>query len=238
MNKAILFDFGGTLDTNGIHWSEKFRTAYNEANLGIQLDDFNEAYINAEPQMYTEVKRNDDFFTTIQKQAYLQLNYLEKNNNYSFPSSAAEFSKIIAEKCYKEVLEVTKSVKNLLTELKKKDFKLGVVSNFYGNLESSLKSLEIAHFFDVLIDSTLVDVRKPDPKIFEIAINNLKATPEKTAVVGDSYERDVKPAKTFNCKTIWLDVSSWTKPEETNSADFIVKDIMEIKEIIHKLFPQ
>ncbi len=236
--KAVLFDFGGTLDTNGIHWSEKFRTAYDEANLKISLEDFNDAYVKAEPQMYVEVKREDDFFTTIKKQAYLQLNYLEKDKNYSFPGTAVESSKFVAEKCYKDVLEVIKSVKNPLTELKKNGFKLGVVSNFYGNLETSLKSLEIAHFFDVLVDSTLVTIRKPDPKIFEIAINNLKATNEKTVVVGDSYERDIKPAKMLNCKTIWLAVSSWTKPRETISADFIVKDIMEIKEIIHKLFPQ
>src|SRR3990170_5879885 len=103
--KAILFDFGGTLDTNGIHWSEKFRTAYDEANLEIKLEDFNEAYVNAEPQMYVEVKKEDDFYTTLQKQSYLQLNYLEKNKNYSFPGTAEETSKIIAKKCYEDVLE-------------------------------------------------------------------------------------------------------------------------------------
>ncbi len=236
MNKAILFDFGGTLDTNGIHWSEKFRTAYNEANLKIKPEDFNEAYVKAEPQMYVEVKRNDDFFTTIQKQAYLQLNYLEKNKNYSFPGTAVESSKLIADKCYRDVSDTIKIVKEILADIKKQ-FKLGVVSNFYGNLEASLKSLNIAELFDILIDSTLVNIRKPDPEIFRIAINNLKVSPENTIVVGDSYERDIKPAKMLNCKTIWLDVSSWTKPTETISADFIVKDIMEINGIIDKLFP-
>lgn len=237
MNKAILFDFGGTLDTNGIHWSEKFRIAYNKANLKIKLEDFNEAYVKAEPQMYVEVKRNDDFFTTIKKQAYLQLNYLEKNKNYSFLGTAVESSKKVAQICYKDVLKVINEVKEVLRDLKQ-DFKLGVVSNFYGNLEAALKSLDIAGFFDILTDSTLVDIRKPDPGIFKIAINNLKVSPENTIVVGDSYERDIKPAKMLNCGTIWLDVSSWTKPGETKSADFIVKDIVEIKGIIHKLFSQ
>ncbi len=237
MKKAILFDFGGTLDTNGIHWSEKFRVAYDEANLKIKPEDFNEAYVEAEPQMYVEVKKEDDFFTTIQKQAYLQLNYLEQNKNYTFLGSATGSSKIVAKKCHDDVLNVIKIVKEILADIKK-DFMLGVVSNFYGNLEASLKSLNIAEFFDILIDSTLVDVRKPDPEIFRIAINNLKVSPENTIVVGDSYERDIKPAKMLNCKTIWLDVSSWTKPGETNSADFIVKDIMKIKGIIDKLFPR
>ena len=237
MNKAILFDFGGTLDTNGVHWSEKFRIAYDEANLKIKPEDFNEAYVEAEPQMYIDVERDDDFFTTIQKQAYLQLSYLEKNKNYSFPGTAVESSKKVAQMCYDDVLEVIKTVKKMLSDLKK-DFKLGVVSNFYGNLESSLKSLNIAESFDILTDSTLVDIRKPDPGIFRIAINNLNVSPENTIVVGDSYERDIKPAKMLNCKTIWINVSSWTKPGETKSADFIVKDIVEIRRIIPKLFSQ
>ena len=232
--KAILFDFGGTLDTNGIHWSEKFRIIYNEANLKIKLDDFNEAYVNAEPQMYKEVKRNDDFFTTIQKQAFLQLNYLEKNKNYSFPGTAAESSKKIAENCYNDVLTVVNKVKKILPVLKK-DFKLGVVSNFYGNLESALKGLSILEYFDVLVDSTLAKITKPDPAIFRLAIEKLNIHPNEAIIVGDSYERDIKPAKSLSCKTIWLDVSSWTKPKETTNADFIVKDIMEIKEIIYKL---
>lgn len=235
--KAVLFDFGGTLDTNGIHWSEKFRTAYKDANLGIIPDDFNEAYVNAEPQMYVEVKKEDDFYLTLQKQAYLQLNYLEKNKNYSFPGNAAGTSKIIAKRCYNDVLGVVQSVRSVLTALKK-NYRLGVVSNFYGNLEASIKGLNILEFFDILVDSTEIDIRKPDPGIFRYALDKLNISAENTVVVGDSYSRDIEPAKSLNCNTIWLDVSSWTKPGETGSADFIIKNIMEINEIIDKLFSQ
>jgi epoxide hydrolase-like predicted phosphatase len=234
---AVLFDFGGTLDTNGIHWSEKFRTAYNDANLKIRLEDFNEAYVNAEPEMYKKVRKEDDFFTTIHKQAFLQLNYLEKNKNYSFPGTAVAASKNIAEKCYSDVLNVIKDVKELLTDLKK-DYKLGVISNFYGNLDAALESLGILKYFDITVDSSIAGIAKPDARLYGLAIEKLNVLPNNTVVVGDSYERDIKPAKMLNCGTIWLDVSSWTKPQETNAADFIIKDIMEIKGIIFKLFPR
>ena len=235
--KAVLFDFGGTLDTNGIHWSEKFRTTYNEANLNIKPEDFNEAYVNAEPEMYKSIRKEDNFFATIHKQAFLQLNYLEKNRNYSFPGTATAASKSIAEKCYKDVLNVIKNVKEILTDLKK-DFKLGVISNFYGNLEAVLEDLGILKYFDVIVDSTIAGIAKPDPGIFKLAIEKLNVLPNNTVVVGDSYKRDIKPAKMLNCETIWLDVTSWTRPKETNAADFIIKDIMEIKGIIFKLFPR
>jgi len=200
--KAILFDFGGTLDTNGIHWSEKFRTAYDEANLEIKLEDFNEAYVNAEPQMYVEVKKEDDFYTTLQKQSYLQLNYLEKNKNYSFPGTAEETSKIIAKKCYEDVLEVIELVKGILETLKK-NYKLGVVSNFYGNLEASLKSLNISDYLDVIIDSTVVDIRKPDPEIFLLAASKINIRPENCLVVEDGVSGMIA-AKSANMKCIGL----------------------------------
>lgn len=235
--KAVLFDFGGTLDTNGIHWSEKFRTAYDEAGLGISKEDYNEAYVNAEPLMYTHVKRDDDFRATLRKQAFLQLSYLEEKKNYSFTGGASGSSEKVADKCYEDVLEVVKIVKEILTKLKE-SYRLGVVSNFYGNLEASLKGLDISGFFDVMIDSTIIDIRKPDPGIFKYAIDKLNIMGEDTVVVGDSYNRDIKPAKLLNCKTIWLDVSSWTRPEETGAADLIINNIVEIKEIIDKLFSQ
>ncbi len=240
MIKAILFDFGGTLDTNGIHWSEKFRMAYEKEKLGIKHGDFNEAYVNAEPQMYTEVKKNDDFLTTLKKQSFLQLKYLEENKSYKFSGGASGFSEIIAKNCYDDVMKTIGTVKKLLAELGE-NYSLGVVSNFYGNLEAALKSLGIAVFFNVLTDSTLANVRKPEPEIFRIAINNLeeavsaKINPENIVIVGDSYERDIEPTKKLGCKTIWLNVSSWTQPGEISSADFIVKNIVEIKEIIYKL---
>lgn len=243
MIEAILFDFGGTLDTNGIHWSEKFRLAFEKEKLGIKPDDFNEAYVNAEPQMYTEVKRDDDFFITLKKQSFLQLKYLEENKRYNFSGGAKSISEIIAKNCFNDVLQTIGTVKKLLAALAK-NYKLGVVSNFYGNLESAINSLGIAEFFDSLTDSTLADVRKPDPEIFRIAINNLeeaasaKIKAENVIVVGDSYERDIEPAKKLGCKTIWLNVSSWTQPKEISSADFIVKNIVEIKEIIYKLSPR
>ena len=244
MIEAILFDFGGTLDTNGIHWSEMFRRAYEKANCGITAKDFNEAYVNAESSMYTDVKKSDDFFTTLKKQSFLQLKFLEENKNYNFQGGASGSSEIAAKACYDYVLETIETVRHLLLSLSK-NYKLGVVSNFYGNLEASLTSLGIAQFFSVITDSTSTGVSKPHLAIFQAAISKLseemvpkKITAENILVVGDSYKRDIEPAKKLGCKTIWLDVSSWERPEKTDSADFIVKDIIEIKEIINKLSPR
>ena len=48
MIKGIIFDYGGTIDTNGIHWSEVIWQQYLAANVQINKEEFREAYVHAE----------------------------------------------------------------------------------------------------------------------------------------------------------------------------------------------
>ncbi len=234
MIEAVIFDFGGTLDTNGIHWSEQFRMTYESANLNINKDDFNEAYVKAEPKMYETVLKDDDLFSTLQKQSYLQLNYLVENKGYKFYNSPGVVASDIAETCCRYVVKCIGQATEILDEYKGK-LKYSVVSNFYGNIKSVLKSLNIEHYFDSIIDSTTVNVRKPDERIFSLALEELNVKAENTLAVGDSYDRDIAPAKKLGCKTVWLNVQSWTKPSDIPAADFTIKDFKELKNIIDKL---
>ena len=234
MIDAVIFDFGGTLDTNGIHWSEQFRMVYEKANLNINSDDFNEAYVKAEPKMYETVLEYDDLFATLQKQSYLQLNYLVENKGYKFYNSPGVVASDISETLCKYVVKCINEVTNVLDTFKD-SLKYSVVSNFYGNVKSVLQSLNIDSYFDSIIDSTIVNIRKPDEKIFSLALNELNSKAENTLAVGDSYFRDIEPAKKLGCKTAWLNVQSWTKTKDISAADFIMKDIKELKNIINKL---
>ena len=234
MIKAVIFDFGGTLDTNGIHWSEKFRMTYEEARLNIKPEDFNEAYVKAEPKMYETVLENDDLFATIQKQSYLQLVYLVENKGYKFYNSPGVVATDISMRCCNYVNKCIANVIPLLEEFKDR-IKYSLVSNFYGNIKSVLRSLDIDNYFDSIIDSTTVNIRKPDARIFSLALSELKIKAEHTIAVGDSYERDILPAKNLGCKTAWLNVQSWTMPKDISAADFIMKDIKDLRNIINKL---
>lgn len=234
MIEAVIFDFGGTLDTNGIHWSEKFRMTYEEARLNIKPEDFNEAYVKAEPKMYETVLEDDDLFTTLQKQSYLQLTYLIENKGYKFYNSPGVVATDISMRCCSYVNKCIADVIPLLEEFKGK-IKYSLVSNFYGNIKSVLRSLDIDNYFDSIIDSTTVNIRKPDERIFSLVLSELKTEAEHTISVGDSYDRDIVPSKKLGCKTAWLNVQSWTIPEDTSAADFIMKDIKDLSNIIHKL---
>jgi putative hydrolase of the HAD superfamily len=235
MNKAILFDFGGTLDTNGIHWSEKFWEVYERIKLPVTKEQYEEAYVYAEGKVQSKIKVTDNFEAVLGSQISLQFEYLTKN------MLLKDFLKenllnYVLEKCLRDVRESIEDSKIILERLKQKYF-LGVVSNFYGNLVNVLNGFSIGEYFNVAVDSYTVGVKKPDPQIFKVALDRINVLPGNAVVIGDSYERDIQPAKVLGCKTIWLNGKSWQYPESTKDADVIIYSInTNLINIVEKLF--
>ena len=83
-------------------------------------------------------------------------------------------------------------------------YQLGVVSNFYGNLDVVCQAAGLASLFAVLVDSHCVGAEKPDPAIFRAALDPLGATPETTVFVGDSLRRDREGARRTGMRFIWI----------------------------------
>src|SRR5439155_1573963 len=81
--------------------------------------------------------------------------------------------------------------------------RLGVVSNSYGNMPALLAEAALAPF-EVIIDSALVGLRKPDPAIYTLAARRLDLPPAAILHVGDSWERDVVPAVAAGMRAVWL----------------------------------
>ena len=83
-------------------------------------------------------------------------------------------------------------------------YRLGVVSNFYGNLEGACESSGLAPLFGAMADSQRVGAEKPDPAIFQAALTELQAKPETTVMVGDSLRRDYEGARRSGMRFIWI----------------------------------
>lgn len=49
--KGLIFDYGGTLDTGGDHWSEIIWDAYRQAGVAVSKPEFREAYVYAEREL-------------------------------------------------------------------------------------------------------------------------------------------------------------------------------------------
>jgi HAD superfamily hydrolase (TIGR01662 family) len=84
----------------------------------------------------------------------------------------------------------------VVNELKRAGLLVGVISNTEdGRLKELLELVEIAAHFDLLVDSYVVALRKPDAEIFRQALDQLALKPQEAVYVGDSYGHDIQGAR-------------------------------------------
>ena len=91
-----------------------------------------------------------------------------------------------------------------LARLRNAGLKLGVVSNSDGRVEEALEVAGLRPYFDVVMDSTLAGVEKPDPAIFVSALEALGVEPAAALYVGDLYEVDVLGARAAGMDAVLL----------------------------------
>ena len=107
----------------------------------------------------------------------------------------------------------------------KQTYQLAMVTNYYGNVETVLKELNLIEQFSVIIESQKRGVRKPNPEIFQIALEEMSLPSEEVLVVGDSYKNDILPAQFCGCKTLWIN------PEKKKNNE-IINRIKEVPDLI------
>ena len=83
-----------------------------------------------------------------------------------------------------------------------------VVSNANGRLDVMLERLGLRRFFDLTLDSHLEGVEKPDPRLFEIALERSGANRETALHVGDIYWIDVAGARAAGLRALLLDAAN------------------------------
>jgi len=106
---------------------------------------------------------------------------------------------------YIQNAHLRKGVKELLEHLKILDLKLGIVANIWGGgMNPVLERLDIQKFFDTIVASIDVGFKKPDPRIFHLALNHLELTPEQVLMVGDNPREDILGSHDLGMGTVRL----------------------------------
>jgi putative hydrolase of the HAD superfamily len=120
-----------------------------------------------------------------------------------------------------------------LVESLHKDFRLTIVTNGLKDVQNHrIKKSIIGKYFEDIVISEEVEVSKPDPKIFEHALNNLKHTDKsKVLMVGDSLTSDIQGGINFGIDTCWynpgrMDNKTGIKPT------YEISSLMELKRIL------
>lgn len=183
--KVVLFDYGGTLDSDGQTWPRRFQAIYKEAGLAAAPEALERAFYDSDDCLPARHKLAGlSLEETLNLQVGLVLERLER----------PDLKAVVVGRFLQECRQTFARNKPVLEFLSKR-FKLGIVSNFYGNLDSCLASEGLRPYFSVVADSAVVGAAKPDPAIFNHALVALGCAPEDAVMVGDSIPRDMRGAE-------------------------------------------
>lgn len=275
--KGIIFDYGGTLDTRGDHWSEVLWQGYEHFGIGVADDEevepgvsihkqaFRDAYVYGERALAVNPIVTPDFHfeDILREKLILELKFLagkelletgkddsEKQAKLGNPGkdsdasseslflslSDSEIRQIavdMARYINGKTLALLKENKLVLEHLKQKGYPMVLVSNFYGNINQVLKDAGIDGYFEDVIESAVVGVRKPNPAIFALGVCALDLPASQVLVVGDTYGKDIIPAHKLGCHTLWIKGLQWEEKKVDESIpDGIIKKLSEMEEFL------
>jgi putative hydrolase of the HAD superfamily len=236
--RAILFDFGGTLDYPR-HWLDRFLTHYHAAGFALDRAELDRAFEAATRTAYqnTHALRGFGLVQLIDYLVGLQLDELSQRGPGTVKERLAGLDEGGCERLARSIGEgfVSESRDGLaysgkLLSRLSQNFKLGVVSNFYGNLDSILAEAGLAPLFDAVADSCRVGIFKPDPGIFRAALDQLGVG--EVLMVGDSLDKDCAPARQLGLKTVWLRHDGAPLPANSHDAsDFTIQGLDELNDL-------
>jgi HAD superfamily hydrolase (TIGR01549 family) len=226
MISSILFDFGGTLDSDGGHWLDRTFLMYKHIGLG-QIDKtlIKEAFYWADEQATGNPQiLKAPYRDMMQRHIRWQFQKLKLND----PGKEADAVSVFV----RAAERVLRRNRKTLETLSHAGYRMGVVSNSYGNIETLCREFGYNSFLKVLIDSTVEGVSKPDPKIYTLALERLGYPASRVLMVGDNFERDILPSKALGMKTAWL-VGDTKRPcPDPSKVDIVLRSVEELPHLL------
>jgi putative hydrolase of the HAD superfamily len=126
-------------------------------------------------------------------------------------------------------IEFIPNIKRILKSLNNK-YHLAIISNAMSNVpKEAVKNFGLEKFFDTIVISRDIGIRKPDPEIFRFTLSNLGLESNQVVHVGDSPDHDVKGARNAGMKAIWI--QNIVKKKNIQ-ADHIIRSIKELASVL------
>jgi putative hydrolase of the HAD superfamily len=220
---AVLFDFGGTLDADGLPWKERMSRLFREEGAVVPHDRFDPAFYTADDALVGALAATTSFQATVERLAAGVAQALELSDPYIAARVSRRF--------LGDSLEALDGNTPLLRELGRR-YRLGIVSNFYGNLAQVCDDAGIRPLFGALVDSAEVGCTKPAPRIFQLALDALGVSAAKATFVGDSLPRDMAGARGVGMPHIWLVGAEPSAAAPCCRDDRQIRSLRELKAIL------
>lgn len=114
-------------------------------------------------------------------------------------------------------------------------YRIGVIANQVPGCEARLGEMGLLPYIDLIVASAEEGVSKPDPRIFEIALDRAGCPAREALMVGDRIDNDVRPARALGMRTVWLrrGLGSLAEPRtEGDRPDRTVRSLRELADLL------
>ena len=118
----------------------------------------------------------------------------------------------------------------VLDYLKTKNYRLHILSNgFHEVTHRKVNESGISQYFDTVTSADEINIRKPQPEIFQLAINKAHAKTEESIMIGDDWIADIEGGLSFGMEVVFFDVFNDDLYQEKVRT---IKKLTDLKEIL------
>jgi putative hydrolase of the HAD superfamily len=233
--RTIFFDAGFTLLHPYPSTAEVCRQVCKQLGLHIHLDDMKQRMSDADDYYYRYMRLNRHTWSSEASIAEFWIGYYmnllrpfieEQDEPRLYQLALAineEFDKHTSWQTYPDVLPT-------LEALRRKNYTLGVISDWSISLSSILRKLHLTPYFDCLLVSAMTRYAKPSPMLYEQALQRINAIPDYTLHIGDSYIYDVLGARAVGMTPILIDRSG--KLQEESVDCLLIRKLTDILDLL------
>jgi HAD superfamily hydrolase (TIGR01509 family) len=240
--RAVLFDFGHTL-VDFRRTQEALHEAYEQIRARIEAVAFMEVH-----ELLDLVERVAGGVDRLVAESYEQRRMEELDQvalfkealgaiGFDLPADVIDHIVALDHSAYSKSLAVEPEVLETLDHLRKDGKCLGLVSNLTllpDLVRQDLDRMSLGSRLDATVFSSEVGVRKPDPRIFRVALERLGSDPAETVFVGDRLYDDISGAEAVGMRAI-LTRQFRQEDDPDYQPDAVIEHIGELPEALEKL---
>ena len=252
MITTLLFDLGGTL--HDVHGSEESRLRF-AAHLIRRLRQYGIALDTTPEALNALLRKNAESYKRRGEQDWTELPQDEIWSEWylrDFGIPRERFAPIAEELSflydYERVENMRKTrLKETIEKLHALGIRMGVVSNIISTslVPHMLNEYGIAQYMETIVMSSSAGIRKPDPRIFGVAMDEMGVTAAETGYVGDTISRDVRGARNAGLGLV-IQVANPSIAHrdvafhgaDAPKPDYLVQELYEIPEILRRINDQ
>lgn len=203
MYKHLFFDLDHTLwdfDRNSSESIAEIYETYRLCDIGIpSAETFAEHFIRINRQLWSDFDKNLIQHSYIREYRFpLVFESLGVSDTSSCVELNNAYLRLLPRKTH-----LTESAREILDHLQGR-YELHIITNGFDEIQATkLASSEITHYFTHIITNEKASAKKPDPRIFEFALDVSGAAVPESIMIGDNYEADILGAKTIGLDTIF-----------------------------------